>query len=255
MPQLLQLSSLASAASLIQLAATLAEHEPSSWPVLSGGYTQVQLRQGVKHLLEAFFACQGEPEALIAALQAAAGMKYALQAEVEVVWTGPANPEHLRMTHAAVLEVLEAASHELWLVSYVFKEVMTLAAPLRKALGRGVRLRVVTEERKQQLALDAFELMGPDILAATEFLIWQSDQRRHYSSLHAKCLLADQGKVLITSANFTSAAQNENIEMGVLMTGGAEPARVSRLLHHLLHQGILKPLPSKEVGHDEIGVN
>ena len=37
------------------------------------------------------------------------------------------------------------------------------------------------------------------------------------TSLHAKCVVIDERQLFISSANFTEAAQNRNIEMGVLM--------------------------------------
>lgn len=44
------------------------------------------------------------------------------------------------------------------------------------------------------------------------------DDPIHRSSLHAKCVVADQQRALITSANFTEAAWIRNIELGVLLT-------------------------------------
>jgi phosphatidylserine/phosphatidylglycerophosphate/cardiolipin synthase-like enzyme len=35
--------------------------------------------------------------------------------------------------------------------------------------------------------------------------------------LHAKCVVVDQERVLVTSANFTEAAHERNIEAGVLL--------------------------------------
>jgi phosphatidylserine/phosphatidylglycerophosphate/cardiolipin synthase-like enzyme len=44
-----------------------------------------------------------------------------------------------------------------------------------------------------------------------------SDDSMHRSSLHAKCIIADRQRALITSANFTEAAWLRNIELGVLL--------------------------------------
>jgi phosphatidylserine/phosphatidylglycerophosphate/cardiolipin synthase-like enzyme len=37
------------------------------------------------------------------------------------------------------------------------------------------------------------------------------------SSLHAKCIVVDRQVALVTSANFTEAAQTRNIELGALI--------------------------------------
>ena len=44
-----------------------------------------------------------------------------------------------------------------------------------------------------------------------------SDSRDKRSSLHAKCVVIDRRVALITSANFTEAAQQRNIEAGVIV--------------------------------------
>ncbi len=44
-----------------------------------------------------------------------------------------------------------------------------------------------------------------------------SESRDQRSSLHAKCVVVDRRVALITSANFTEAAQHRNIEAGVLV--------------------------------------
>jgi len=43
------------------------------------------------------------------------------------------------------------------------------------------------------------------------------DSRDKLSSLHAKCVVIDRRVALITSANFTEAAQQRNIEAGVIV--------------------------------------
>ena len=41
------------------------------------------------------------------------------------------------------------------------------------------------------------------------------------ASLHAKCIVVDDARALVTSANFTEAAQERNIEAGVLVESGS----------------------------------
>jgi len=44
-----------------------------------------------------------------------------------------------------------------------------------------------------------------------------SEDMQRRSSLHAKCVMADRERALITSANFTEAAWQRNIEFGILL--------------------------------------
>jgi phosphatidylserine/phosphatidylglycerophosphate/cardiolipin synthase-like enzyme len=47
------------------------------------------------------------------------------------------------------------------------------------------------------------------------------------ASLHAKCVIVDRREALITSANFTEAARNRNIEVGLCLR---HPETVNRLV-------------------------
>ena len=47
------------------------------------------------------------------------------------------------------------------------------------------------------------------------------------TTLHAKCVVVDGRWVFVTSANFTEAAQERNIEVGLLSRSAALAARVA----------------------------
>ena len=47
-------------------------------------------------------------------------------------------------------------------------------------------------------------------------------------NLHAKCIVVDEARALVTSANFTDRGQTRNIEMGILID---DPALATRLVH------------------------
>jgi phosphatidylserine/phosphatidylglycerophosphate/cardiolipin synthase-like enzyme len=50
------------------------------------------------------------------------------------------------------------------------------------------------------------------------------------TALHAKCVVVDKQHVFISSANFTEAAQQRNIEVGLLL----HSIRLAeRVIHHL----------------------
>jgi len=51
------------------------------------------------------------------------------------------------------------------------------------------------------------------------------------TSLHAKCVIIDRSKALVSSANFTEAAQVRNIEVGVLIKS---PRFAGQLADHFL---------------------
>lgn len=54
------------------------------------------------------------------------------------------------------------------------------------------------------------------------------------SSMHAKCVIVDEAEVFVTSANFTEAAQERNIEAGVLLRHPPLAHRLSSYFEQLI---------------------
>lgn len=61
------------------------------------------------------------------------------------------------------------------------------------------------------------------------------------ASLHAKCVIVDRRVAIITSANFTEAAQRKNIEAGVLIRHEPLVTRLSDYFGALRNSGQLQP--------------
>jgi phosphatidylserine/phosphatidylglycerophosphate/cardiolipin synthase-like enzyme len=61
--------------------------------------------------------------------------------------------------------------------------------------------------------------------------------------MHAKCLVVDEERVLITSANFTEAAYARNIEVGVMLADIAVAKSTQSQFESLVSQLILLPVP------------
>lgn len=62
------------------------------------------------------------------------------------------------------------------------------------------------------------------------------------SSLHAKCVSIDGAESLVTSANFTEAAQERNIELGLHIRSSAIAGQIERHFNSLINSGYLKRL-------------
>lgn len=66
-----------------------------------------------------------------------------------------------------------------------------------------------------------------------------NDDRRACSALHAKCIVVDNESVYISSANFTEAAQQRNIEVGILVRSADLAERATRFFNALVVAGEL----------------
>ena len=57
------------------------------------------------------------------------------------------------------------------------------------------------------------------------------------AALHAKCIVVDGFEVFVSSPNFTEAAQERNIEVGLRLHSAAIAERIRRFFESLVHRG------------------
>jgi phosphatidylserine/phosphatidylglycerophosphate/cardiolipin synthase-like enzyme len=113
------------------------------------------------------------------------------------------------------------------------------------AARRGVEISLIFESPDVgKTAFAAIKAMGKELETLSKIYVWPFDQRPRdsagrYGSLHAKCAVADEGAVLISSANLTEFALALNMELGLLVRGGDVPGQVVGHLRRLIGSGIL----------------
>ena len=83
--------------------------------------------------------------------------------------------------------------------------------------------------------------------ALSKVYVWPLDRRPkdragRYGSLHAKFAVADEAALLVSSANLTEYAFNFNMELGLLVRGGDQPADVMTHLRRLVEERVLLPI-------------
>jgi phosphatidylserine/phosphatidylglycerophosphate/cardiolipin synthase-like enzyme len=180
-----------------------------------------------------------------------AGASYAYQLarkeeSVELVWTGPATElVATRRTEQALLEVIQAARKDLFLVSFVAYEVPVIMEALSDAIGRGVKVSMLVESSDEHggtLSVDSVRKMR-EALPGCAVYVWSSAKKLAttggHGSVHAKCSVADGRIAFITSANLTAAALERNMEMGVLVRGDRLPKQLHEHLQALVTTGII----------------
>jgi phosphatidylserine/phosphatidylglycerophosphate/cardiolipin synthase-like enzyme len=200
-------------------------------------------RNQLKRLVEAWQGASSSPYELAGMLL---GASHALEKAksskgVQLVWTGPETPlVSTRRTEQALLEVIQKATEELFLVSFVAYEVKAVIAALQKALDRGVEVFFLIESSSEhggKLNVDSVSKMTK-ALPSTRVYVWCGEQKASigasYASVHAKCVVADETHAFITSANLTNAALQSNMELGVMIDGGNVPAQLHQHLKALI---------------------
>ena len=175
---------------------------------------------------------------------------------LELVISGPDVPGVPTSDTAATMRTLIAeATKEILLVGYVVHHARDIFEPLSERMAADRRLRVVfcidisrkpgdtslDSEIVRRFARDFRDKHWP--WSEVPSLYYDprslSDDPERRSSLHAKCLVADRRIALITSANFTQAAQQRNIEVGLLTRHAPLIERLCTYFERLIGTGQL----------------
>lgn len=142
----------------------------------------------------------------------------------EVAWTGPTPPlSGLRRTEQALLEVIDSAHRELWLVSFAAYRVASVQSALLAAAARGCRVRLLLEseiESAGKLSSGGVDSVPAEVAGCCELYVWPREQRAvdergRFGTLHAKCAVADGDLLFVGSANLTEFAFELNLEVTV----------------------------------------
>lgn len=197
-----------------------------------------------KRLLHAWSEHPEVPGAALGPAIAAAAHAHELartDPHIQLVMSGPASQHlHSRMSDQVLLEVISGAQQELLLVTFALYMYEDLKHALTSAIARGVIVTVLAED-----PVDNHKYNGSPMTAlagiAADQLRWPRNKRPGgNTSLHAKIAIADRSTVLLTSANLTNKAANDNLEAGLLVKGGDLGGRLNRHIDDLRANGILK---------------
>lgn len=179
----------------------------------------------------------------------------------ELVWTGPEAPGAAsRDTSVVVRELLSGAERSVLVATYaifqgaqVFK---VLAERMAVVPELSVKLFVNVSRPQRSQATDAQLLRAfAEKFAADDWpaaarlpeLFYDpralSDAPGPKAVLHAKCIVVDDSRAFVTSANFTEAAQERNIEAGVLVSDPAFARGLSDQFESLVEARLLLRVP------------
>lgn len=176
----------------------------------------------------------------------------------ELVLSGPeVSNVPTRDTEAVMHSLVEEATSDVLLVGYAIHNGRQIFAPLAARMRENPSLAVklcIDISRKYQDTSLSSEIVSRFIADFRQrHWPWQptpsiycdpralSPDRGVRSSLHAKCVVIDRRVALITSANFTEAAQHRNIEAGVLIRHQSMVDRIVTYFEGLIACGYLVP--------------
>ena len=179
----------------------------------------------------------------------------------ELVWTGPEIPgAGSRDTSVVVRELIESAERSVLIATYAIyqgAQVFKLLAERMAALPElSVRMFVNVARPAGSQATDDQLLRGfverfvaddwpagarlPEVFFDPRALSAAPGPK---SVLHAKCIVVDDRRAFVSSANFTEAAQQRNIEAGVVLDDPAFACALRDQFESLVGAGLLSRVP------------
>ncbi|MCY1259554.1 Cardiolipin synthase B [compost metagenome] len=215
---------------------------------LGAGVLSAKAGNALKGLVDAWKASTVSGETLAAMLLAAAHAFHHAERrqKVELVWTGPTTElVPARRTEQALIQVINAAKHRLFITSYVAYDIESIARALRSAAERGVKIEFLMELSSAQGGKVSIDPIGNlrNIVPGAWFYIWKDKDAAFVNgSVHAKVAVADGLFCFITSANLTGYAMDQNMEAGVLISGVPLPEQLHRHLEALVITGVIVPI-------------
>jgi putative cardiolipin synthase len=158
------------------------------------------------------------------------------------VWTGPGTAADQRLTAGVLHELVAGATERILLVSYAAYTLAELAADLEAAVERRCQVDAVFETEEDS----AGAYTGPHAqpfaaIAGIRRWRWPAAHRPPGAVLHAKLLVVDGGRALISSANLTHRALTSNLEAGVLIADPELADALERHVRSLIDHGVLLP--------------
>lgn len=162
---------------------------------------------------------------------------------IDVAWTGPVSRTATgRLTSEAIASTLNDARHEILLIGYAVHDEQRVTSALHAAASRGVDITLLLERNADNPRYTGTSIPLAELPARR--LAWPAGQRpASGASLHAKVLVVDRHVALVGSANLTGWALARNLECGILVRGGSEPAAICAHVDSLVEDGQLERVP------------
>jgi phosphatidylserine/phosphatidylglycerophosphate/cardiolipin synthase-like enzyme len=142
---------------------------------------------------------QQEPAAVLAVLQAVASV--------------PSLPGIEGHTTLAIASLINEAQDVVYAATYSATLGSAYVTALSRAVARGVKVTLILDHAQQAKAAQALasSLMGARLWTLAP------PEGGEYAVQHAKLVMVDRSAALVTSANFSEAAAERNLECGVLL--------------------------------------
>jgi phosphatidylserine/phosphatidylglycerophosphate/cardiolipin synthase-like enzyme len=241
---------------LEELAASV-EHARIDCPLTEAGLIDSGWRGRTRDVVEALG--QADKLGVLAAIRVTIAERvHRAPPRLDLVWTGPETKASVaRSTGLVVEQLFKSAKNNVIVGGYTFDRAQILEPLYRAMKDRGVTVMVfvdiegATPNRgdadafagavidKWMRKVWTFGAPKPEIYYDPRTAI-QNENGHDWATLHAKCIVVDDERSLITSANFTDRGQTRNIESGVLIDDKAFAEDLASHWRQLVSEGLVR---------------
>jgi phosphatidylserine/phosphatidylglycerophosphate/cardiolipin synthase-like enzyme len=156
------------------------------------------------------------------------------------VWTGPGASGEERLTSAVLHELIATATERVLIISFAAYTLTEVASDLEAAVGRGCQVDVVFETEEDSAGAYSGHQSKPfGTVTGIHRWRWPAEHRTAGAVLHAKLLVVDGRRALVSSANLTHRALTANLEAGVLIEDHDVAAALEDHVRGLIADGTL----------------
>jgi phosphatidylserine/phosphatidylglycerophosphate/cardiolipin synthase-like enzyme len=178
--------------------------------------------------------------------------------QVDLVWTGPDIPgDHSRDTRIVVHELFRKARRSVLVSTFALYDGKDLFAPLHETWQKHpeMTVKLFVDIHPEDHGLPPTQVISkfcqdfkihhwpwerlPEVYYDPRSLALKPGDR---ACLHAKCVIVDDQEVFLTSANLTEAAQQRNIEAGLVVSSALLACKVRDQFASLVSSGHVTPL-------------
>jgi phosphatidylserine/phosphatidylglycerophosphate/cardiolipin synthase-like enzyme len=174
---------------------------------------------------------------------------------LELVWTGPeAKGTSARDTSIVVRQLFESATHSVIIGGFRFDQGEVLFRPLHEKMRQGLTTSIFVDIEGHVASaadVDAFATRYITEFVRRNWPFGMPYPAVYYDpqsvvvgppwvSLHAKCVVIDDARAFITSANFTDRGQTRNLEAGVLIEDRSFAEKLAGQWRALISRGLVR---------------
>ncbi len=177
---------------------------------------------------------------------------------LDLVWTGPeAKGTSARDTSIVVRQLFESATHNVIIGGFRFDQGASLFRPLHERMQRGLTVVIFVDiegHAPNATAATAFANASIHSFLDEDWPFGPPHPAVYYDpksavagppwvSLHAKCVVVDDSRAFVTSANFTDRGQTRNLEVGVLIEDRTFAEKLAGQWRALVARGLVRRAP------------